>query len=174
MHAIILGIFDHPAAAASAARALRASGIARDQISVVTRNHDEEGALAEQMDATPGAEVEESRPAARLGEFSGLLLATIAFVMPGIGPIVAAGPLSAGLGEAAGHVAGGVASVLTSAGVDPGRAAKLQEHVEAGAVLLAVHAVRSTTSATAVTGAQVREALQQAGARDIEVVNWPD
>ena len=54
MHAIILGIFDHPAAAASAARALRASGIARDQISVVTRNHDEEGALAEQMDATPG------------------------------------------------------------------------------------------------------------------------
>ena len=79
MHAIILGIFDHPAAAASAARALRASGIARDQISVVTRNHDEEGALAEQMDATPGAEVEESRPAARLGEFSGLVLATIAF-----------------------------------------------------------------------------------------------
>ena len=55
MHPMILGLFDRPSSAAAAARALHAAGISRDQISVVSRNHDEEGALAHQMDATPGA-----------------------------------------------------------------------------------------------------------------------
>jgi hypothetical protein len=177
MHPIILGVFDHPASAAAAARALHASGVRRDQISVVARNHDEEGALAQQMDATPGAEVEDSRPAARLGELSGLLLATIAFVTPGIGPIVAAGPLSAGLGEAAGHVAGGLESVLSSAGVEPSRASALQAEVERGAILLGVHAVKERVGAesrAAVSGSEISEALRAAGARDIEVVNWPE
>jgi hypothetical protein len=174
MHPVILGVFDHPVAAAAAARALRAAGFLREQISVVSRNHDEEGALAEQMDATPGAEVEDSRPAARLGELSGLVLATIAVVLPGIGPIVAAGPLSAGLGEAAGHVAGGVAAVLTSAGVDAERAATLQEQVEGGAILLGVHARGEIPTAGQTPGFKVRELLRNAGAREIEVVNWDD
>src|SRR3954452_14785586 len=121
-HALMLAVFPNPAAAASAARALHALGIDRNQISVVSRNHDESGALAEQMDATPGADIEDSRPAARLGELGGVALAAMALVMPGIGPIVAAGPMSADLGEAAGHAAGGIASVLTRAGVADDRA----------------------------------------------------
>src|SRR5918993_1010643 len=107
-HPLVLGLFASPAAAAAA------------------RSHDEEGALAEQMDATPGADIEDSRPAARLGELGGQVLAAIALVLPGIGPIVAAGPLSAGLGEAAGHVAGSMASVLTNAGVPEPEADELQ------------------------------------------------
>ena len=161
MHPIVLGVFDD--------RALHVAGIARDQISVVARNHDEEGALAEQMDASPGADVEDSRPAARLGELSALAIAAIAVVLPGIGSIVAAGPLSAGLGEAAGHVAGGVASVLTSAGVDAARAEQLQREVERGAILLAIHAPAPGRGGDAV----VRSALSGAGARDVQTVNWP-
>ena len=116
-HPIVLALFKTPAAAAAAARALHGLGVSREHISVVARNHDQEGTLAEEMDATPGAEIEDSRRAAVLGELSGQVLAAIALVMPGIGPIVAAGPLSAGLGEAAGHVAGGVAAALSGAGV---------------------------------------------------------
>jgi hypothetical protein len=175
MHPIILGLFDSATAAATAARALHGAGIARGQISVVARNHDEEGALAEQMDATPGAEVEDSRPAARLGELSGLVLAAIAFVLPGIGPMVAAGPLSAGLGEAAGHVAGGIASVLASAGVDERTAGELQREVEHGAILLAVHLPRMQSTAPGPSlDTLVRDALAAAGARDIEVINWQE
>src|SRR5689334_10676527 len=171
MHPIILGVFDRPAAAAAAARALHTAGVARDQISVVSRNHDEEGALADQMDATPGAEVEESRPAARLGELSGWVLGTIAVAMPGMGSLVAAGPLSAGLGEAAGHVAGGVAAVLSSAGVDPSRASALQEEIERGAVLLGVHDLDDRIDNVPRSG--IESALRESGARDLEVVNWP-
>jgi len=166
-HPMVLALFDTAPSAADAARALHTLGIGRERISVVARNHDEEGALAEQMDASPGADVEDSRSAARLGELSGLVIAAFAEVLPGIGSIVAAGPLAAGLGEAAGHVAGGVASVLTSAGVNRDRADELQREVEKGAILLAVHLGERPAE-----DAAVLTALTQAGGRDVEVVTW--
>jgi hypothetical protein len=166
-HPLVFALFPTPAAAATAARALHAHGIARDQISVVSRSHDEEGALAEQMDATPGADIEDSRPAARLGELGAQVLAAIAVVMPGIGPIVAAGPLSAGLGEAAGHVAGGLASTLKAAGVPGSKADQIQLGVEHGNVLLAVHATPQEVE-------KVTDALSSAGPRDLGVANWDE
>jgi hypothetical protein len=165
VHPLVLALYPSPAAAAAGARAVHGVGVPRDRISVVSRSHDEEGALAEQMDATPGADLEDSRPAARLGELSGLVLAAIAIVMPGIGPIVAAGPLGAGLGEAAGHVAGGLASTLESAGVAADRAAALEREVERGAVLLGVHADDSGVAA-------IRDALASAGAVAVDTANW--
>ena len=117
------------------------------------------------MDATPGADIEDSRPAARLGELGGLVLAAIAVGMPGIGSIVAAGPLAAGLGEAAGHVAGGVASTLKAAGVPGPRADQIQEAVEHGSVLLAVHAAPDQVGA-------VRDALVSAEPLELDIANW--
>jgi hypothetical protein len=117
------------------------------------------------MDATPGVELEDSRLAARLGELSGLVLAAIAVVMPGIGPIVAAGPLAADLGEAAGHAAGSLASVLKSAGLPQERAESLQREVAQGAVLLGVHVAGPDVD-------RVRECLSAAGATQLEVVSW--
>jgi hypothetical protein len=166
-HPLVLATFKTPAAAASAARTLHTIGVPRERISVVARSHDEEGALAEQMDATPGADIEDSRPAAVLGELSGQVLAAIALVMPGIGPIVTAGPLSAGLGEAAGHVAGGVASVLSGAGLAEDRALALQNAVESGAVLIGVHAEEAEAGS-------VRKALQEAAATSVEVAVWEE
>lgn len=161
----MLGLFRSASAAANAARAAHAHGVSRDRLSVVTRNHDEEGALAEQMDATPGADIEDSRPAARLGELSGHVLAAIAIVLPGIGPIVTAGPLAAGLGEAAGHVAGGVASALTTAGVAAARAEALEKEIQDGAILLGVHARQRDVEA-------IREAMTSSGATAVETANW--
>ena len=164
-HPLVLALFGSPAAAAAAARALHGYGISRDDISVLSRSHDEEGALAEQMDASPGVDIEDSRAAARLGELSGQVLAAIAVVLPGIGPIVAAGPLSAGLGEAAGHVAGGLASALKNAGIPAGRVDHIVEDIERGGVLLAVHAA-------AIDLDKIRELLASTRPRELDVVNW--
>jgi hypothetical protein len=166
-HPLVLATFKTPAAAASAARALHAIGVPRERISVVARSHDEEGALAQQMDASPGADIEDSRLAAVLGELSGHVLAAIALVMPGIGPIVTAGPLSAGLGEAAGHVAGGVASVLSGAGLAEDRALALQRAVESGAVLIGVHADEGEEIA-------VRRVLEEAAATIVDAAVWEE
>lgn len=166
-HPLVMALYPNPAAAAGGARALHAVGVGRDKISVISRSHDEEGALAEQMDATPGADIEDSRRAAVLGELSGQVLAAIALVMPGIGPIVTAGPLAAGLGEAAGHVAGGVASALKAAGVADAEAEALEREVRTGAVLLGVHA-------TATDLPSIREALTTSGASRVLTANWSE
>src|SRR5574339_1006000 len=102
MHPLIVAMFSDLSQAAAAARELHGAGVTADQLSVISRNHDEESDYAAQIGGTPGTDIEDSRAAARFGELSGYLLAAIATVLPGIGPIVAAGPLAAGLGEAAG------------------------------------------------------------------------
>ncbi len=116
-HPLVLGLFEEPTAAAAAARSLRALGLGAQQVSIVARSHDAEGELAEAAGASPGSELEDSRPASRLGELSAHLIAAVALMLPGIGPIVADGPLAAGLGEAAGHAAGGLAKILERVGL---------------------------------------------------------
>ena len=151
--------------ATEAARALHGLGINREHISVVAQNHADARTLADRMDATPGVELEDSRPAARLGELGGQVLAAIALVMPGIGPIVAAGPLAAQLGEATGHAAGSLASVLTSAGLPRERAEALQREIAQGAVLLGVHVAPPDVD-------RVRDSLSAGGATQLEIVTW--
>lgn len=161
-----MALFPAAADAAAAARALHAAGVTRDRISVIARNHDEESALASDLDATPGSDIEDSPAAARLGELSGHILAAIALVLPGVGPIVAGGPLAAGLAEAAGHVAGGIASALHGAGVASARADAIETAVKDGAILLGVHTLPSEVDA-------IRNVFRAHGAREIETATWP-
>jgi hypothetical protein len=165
-HPLALALFATPAMAIKAASTLHSLGIGKERISVVARSLADERALAEQMDATVGAELEDSRPAARLGELSGLVLAAIALVMPGVGPVVAAGPMAAELGEVAGHAAGSLASVLTAAGLPEERADALQRDVANGAVLLGVHSEPEDVD-------RVTASLSNAGALRLETVTWP-
>src|SRR4029078_10573720 len=115
-HPLVMAFFQASAPPASAARALRALGIPRARVSIVARRHDEEGVVADAAGASPGSEIEDSRPASRLGELAAHLAAAMAIVIPGVGPIVADGPLSAAFGEAAGHVAGDISRALDKAG----------------------------------------------------------
>lgn len=156
-HVVVLGLFEDATAAAAAARELRALGIGREQVSIVARSHDEEGALATAADASPGVEMEDSLAASRLGELSGHLLAAIAVVMPGIGPIVADGPLAAGLGEAAGHLAGGLARTLEHHGLPHDEAHDWESRIQSGAFLVGAHVEAPAADA-------VRKVLEQAGA----------
>jgi hypothetical protein len=132
---------------------------------VVASTHQLEGALAQELGATPGAEFEDSRPAARLGEIGGHVLAAIAVVLPGIGPIVSAGPLAADLGEAAGHVAGRLASVLEDSGLSPDKAQQWQWAVARGALLLGAHVRHGDAAA-------IRTLLLESGATDVTEAEW--
>jgi hypothetical protein len=167
MHPLVLALFDDPASAAVAARDLRALGIARERVSVVARSHDEEGALAEASGASPGSEIEDSRPASRLGELSAHLLAAIALVVPGVGPIVADGPLAAGLGEAAGHVAGGIARALRDAGLERSEADRWQQRIEDGAILVGAHVDSAGVR-------PAREVFSRNGAASVAEATWND
>jgi hypothetical protein len=164
-HPLVLALFSSTAAASDAVRALHGIGIAREQISVVAPSHEAERALADAMDATPGVELEHSRVAQRLGELSGQVLAAIAIVLPGMGPVVTAGPLAAELGSAAGHAAGSLGSVLAGAGLPHPRAQAIQRAVEQGALLIGVHAGDAEVD-------RVRTTLEAARPLQFDVTTW--
>jgi hypothetical protein len=166
-HPVAFALFDDASAAAAAARELREFGVPREQVSIVARTHDEEGTLARASGASPGSELEDSAAATRVGELGGHLLAAIAIVMPGIGPIVADGPLAAGLGEAAGHLAGGLARTLEKAGLTRPQAEQWEARIGEGKFLVGAH-VRPAQLDGAMT------VLAHAGGRDVVAGIWPD
>jgi hypothetical protein len=164
-HPLLLALFADREAAAAAARAVRDLGVGRGDLSIVARTHDDEGRLARAVDGTPGVEIEDSRLGSLIGALGGQILAAIALVMPGIGPIVTAGPLAADLGEAVGHATGGVGATLEKAGLPEAQAERWQARVEKGTVLLGVHA-------RALDVLRLRQALERSGADEIAMATW--
>jgi hypothetical protein len=164
-HPLVLALFTTRDRAATAARALHAAGVTAAELSVVARDHEDEGALASVLDATPGADLEDSRLASRLGELSAHVLTAMSILLPGVGPALASGPLAAELGEAAGHVAGGLPAVLREAGIDEGQALAWRDAIEAGAVLLGVHAVGTTVE-------RIEDALREESPDALERAVW--
>ena len=166
-HPLVVGLFASAEAAITAARGLRAIGLPHERVSIVARSHDEEGVIARASGASPGSEMEDSATASRFGEIGAHLLSAIALVMPGIGPIVADGPLAASLAEAAGHVAGGVARTLESAGLDRAESENWESEIRHGALIVGGH---STTDRVM----EVRQVLAHAGAVRLASLEWPD
>ena len=76
------------------------------------------------------------------GGAAGLLAGLGAFVLPGIGAVVAAGWLTSALtGAVAGGTAGGVVGALIEAGVDKNDAARFAEGIKRGGTLVTVRAM---------------------------------
>lgn len=166
-HALVMALFHEASAAAAAAKDLRTLGIPRERVSIVARTHDEEGALAQASGASPGSEIEDSRPASRLGELAAHLAAAVAVVIPGVGPIVADGPLAAALGEAAGHAAGDISRALEHAGLEAGEAGRWEKRIEGGAFLVGAHVDRPPIETA-------RDVLLRNGGSPVAVGTWSD
>jgi hypothetical protein len=166
-HSVVLALFDDASAAAAAARTVRGLGVAPERVSIVARSHDEEGVVARAADASPGSELEDSATASRIGELGAHLIAAIALVMPGVGPIVADGPLAAGLGEAAGHLAGGLGRILEHVGLPRGDAHEWEARIRGGAFLVGAHVASPDVQ-------RVQDVLKRAGSRRVAVGAWED
>lgn len=162
-----MALFGDLPTAAAAARNLRSMGVPRERVSVVAKSLDDEGRLALAGGASPGSEIEESLRASQLGELGAHMLAAVALIMPGIGTIVADGPLSVGMAEAAGHLAGNVSRALVRAGIPEPDAERWEERIHDGAFLVGAHVGDAEIDAA-------RSTLTSAGAADIRVGTWPD
>jgi hypothetical protein len=166
-HPLLLALFQDSQAASAAAQRLRALGVAREDLSIVAVDHQTEGKIADRIGGSPGSEIEDSTAASRFGELSGYILAAIAIGMPGTGALVGAGPLAAELGEAAGHVAGDLKAALLKAGLSEAETQQWRSQIDAGAVLLGVHA-------RAVKPEAVDMALARYSSGRVAHTTWPD
>lgn len=138
----IAGIFDNETDAANAIEDLQRHGIARNDISIVGKKKDEVGELAEQTGtkAVEGAATGAATGGV-LGGVAGLLASLGALAIPGIGPILAAGPIAATLtGAAVGAGTGGLVGGLVGLGIPEDEAKEYDTYVNEGKLLVLVDA----------------------------------
>jgi uncharacterized protein (TIGR02271 family) len=157
-----VGYFADQSSADGAFGDLLGLGFSRDEISIIGREE------AERAHAADADEHATAGSGAALGGLTGLLVGVAAMLVPGIGPLVAVGPIAAALagavtGGVTGVVVGGLGGALIHAGVPEEDARYYEERFRQGGVLMTVHAPddRSYRQAIQVLsrhGADVRDA----------------
>jgi len=132
----VVGTFSSREQAEKAVRALRDWGFTEDEISVIAKGRGQQGDVEAGggMGAMGGAG-EGTAWGSVLGGVAGLLAGVGALAIPGIGPIVAAGPLAATL---SGAVTGGVAGGLLDLGIPEDRSRFYEEEVKKGRFLAGI------------------------------------
>ena len=142
----IVGLFDTYSQAEATVRDLEAAGFGRDRVSLIA-NRDarsaRSGAAATTTDKTDVAEG--AGTGAMIGGVTGAAAGLIAglagLAIPGIGPVLAAGPLVATLvGAGVGAAAGGLVGALITAGVPHEHAEYYAEGIRRGGSLVVVSA----------------------------------
>ncbi|HEX2914784.1 MAG TPA: general stress protein [Chloroflexia bacterium] len=142
----LVGVFDDSRQAENAINTLRQAGFGPNEISVVTR----ELADQRQLDTAAGNQAPEGALAGSLGGGTlgavlGWLLAGGTALIPGIGPVAAAGIFAATVGGALiGGTVGGVSGALIGQGVPESEAEDYEAHVKAGRTLVAVNVADTT------------------------------
>jgi hypothetical protein len=137
----VFGIYDTKMQAEQSVDRLRAGGFSNDDVAVLlpdvpgTKDFaHEKGTKASEGTAagvtTGGA----------IGGTLGLLAGIGALTIPGIGPLIATGPIMAGLaGLGVGGAVGGLIGALVGMGIPEYEAKRYEGHVKNGGVLLSVH-----------------------------------
>jgi hypothetical protein len=144
--ATVIAVFDSPEQASQAVRALVDAGVDREDISLVSRNREASntgtstgtgtGAKRTSDGTTVGENI---AGGAVFGGLGGLLLGLGALAIPGVGPIVAAGPIATTLaGAGIGAAGGGIIGAIKDAGVPDDDAHVYAESVRRGGTMVSV------------------------------------
>ena len=136
----IVGIFDTEQEATRAIEGLHNQGFSNDEISVITRDRDELRHISDDTGTkAPEGVATGAATGGVLGGVTGLLAGIGALAIPGIGPILAAGPIVATLtGVAVGVGAGGIVGGLIGLGIPEDEAKEYEGYVESGKILVLV------------------------------------
>ncbi len=164
MRKAVIGLVETRAEAEAVVETLRRTAcVGVDDISVLLSDREATHDFAhEHHTKAPDGAATGATAGSVLGGTFGLLAGIGALAIPGIGPLIAAGPVLAALsGAAAGAAVGGLAGALVGLGIPELEAQTYEGKLRGGHVLIAVHA-------------QTREALhaaeavlRQAGAQDV-------
>lgn len=153
----VIGVFDSRGQAEQAVNALRTQGFTTEEINIVSKNqskqNNRQGSEYVEDDITDGA-----LTGGTLGGIGGLLVGAGALAVPGVGPILAAGPIAAAL---SGAVAGGIAGGLIDWGIPAEAGKRYEQHVAQGGILAVIRSDAAKVN-------QAAQILRQNGAKDVE------
>lgn len=136
----IVGVFNTEQEASNAIEQLKSQGFSTDEISVITKDREELRNITEETDTkAPEGVATGATTGGVLGGTAGLLAGLGALAIPGIGPILAAGPIAATItGAAVGAGAGGLLGGLIGMGIPENEATEYEGYVNNGKILVLV------------------------------------
>lgn len=165
----IIAAFDDRRAALDAVKDMERAGISRDDIGFVVRGEDvARGGMLTDADGAKdrNGALTGMATGATLG---GILAAAAAVLVPGVGPVLAGGILSAGIGGAvAGTAIGGLIGAMAGLGVSEEEAAYYQSQFDNGKAIVAVR-----NGGSAAQAAQSLNIFRRHGGYDIRTAPTP-
>lgn len=146
---------------------LKASGVTNEHISVVMADNDKTRQFAvENETKAPEGAVTGGTTGMAIGGTLGWLTGIGALAIPGVGPLIAAGPIMAALsGAAAGGVIGGLTGALIGMGIPEYEAKTYEDRLQRGDAIITV------TTHSAEDNARVERIFAEAGASNISSSN---
>jgi hypothetical protein len=173
--ATVAGVFNSVQDAQEAVRHLENQGFGKEEVSLVC-NRDATG--YDRLSAADKSELSDKTSdviadagiGAAIGGVGGLLLSIAGVAIPGIGPVLAAGPIVSALtGAGIGAAGGGLIGALTESGIPEEHAHYYSEAVRRGDVLVTVRASGDRAD-------RASDILDQHGAVDVDerARNWRD
>lgn len=159
----VFAIYSQREAAEKAVSGLMTAGFAAADISVLLpENLGSREIGTEKSTKAPEGATAGAGTGAVLGGTLGLLAGIGALAIPGVGPLIAAGPIMATLaGIGAGGAIGGFAGALIGAGIPEYEAKRYEGHLQKGGILISVHCSTSDEIDRA------KHALKATGGTDI-------
>lgn len=155
----ITGFFSSKDQAERAINELRRNGYDKE-ISMVAKGDEKVQTGSRTSNFTGGDGVADGAVSgATIGGLAGLALGAGALAIPGFGPLIAAGPITAMLSGAA---TGGVAGGLADYGIPAEKGREYENRIREGKMLVTVKAADGTAERAA-------EALRNAGAENVEI-----
>jgi hypothetical protein len=137
----VFGIYSNRNAAEQAADAIVNAGFAPADISVLLpENLGNRSIGTEKATKAPEGATTGGTTGAVLGGTLGLLAGIGALAIPGVGPLIAAGPIMAALaGVGVGGTIGGITGALIGMGIPEYEAKRYEGRIQKGGILLSVH-----------------------------------
>lgn len=159
----VFGIYATPATAEAAVDHLISRGFTNSSISVLLPDDESTRAFAhEKSTKAPEGTATGATTGGVVGGTLGLLAGIGALAIPGVGPLIAAGPIMATLaGVGVGGAVGGIVGALVGMGIPEYEAKRYEGAVKDGGTLLSVHCDTSEQIDAA------KASLKETGARDI-------
>jgi hypothetical protein len=159
----VFGIYSNRATAETAVNQFLKSGFSNDDVSVLMSDiKSTKDFAAEKETKAPEGTAAGAGVGAVVGGALGLLAGIGALAIPGVGPLIAAGPIMGALaGVGAGGAVGGLVGALVGMGIPEYEAKRYEGRVKEGGILVSVHCDTSEEISRA------KDLLKATGADDI-------
>ncbi len=159
----VFGIYVNYAGAESGVDALKAAGFRKTDVSALFPENQGSKDFAHQKNTkAPEGATAGAITGAVIGGALGWLVSIGTLMIPGLGPLLAAGPIVAALaGVGAGGVVGGLIGALIGMGIPEYEAKRFEGRVRNGGILVSVHCDNSEWTKRA------KEIMHQTGAQNV-------